>query len=177
MKILLTLNPENASTEEIQTYPVREAVRTVLVDDKGNVGVIHAGKDEYYKIPGGGIEMGEDKYKALKRECLEEIGCEIEVLGEVGKIIEYRKMFNLTQVSYCYLAKVKGTKGSPHYEKDEIEEEFEPGWVSYADALKLFSGNPGKTPEEYYYMVPRDLHFLRSANNLTKVEKFDLKVS
>lgn len=164
MKTLLILNPENATEEEIQTYPIREAVRAVLIDGQRNVGIVYAKKDNYYKIPGGGIEKGEDKTIALKRECLEEIGCDIEVVGEVGKVIEYRKMFKLTQISYCFFAKVKGIKGTPNYEKDEVEEGFEPLWVSYADAIKLFSENPGKIQEAYDYMVPRDLSFLKYTN-------------
>ena len=38
----------------------RHAVRVVLLDDIGQVAVIYVNKHGYYKIPGGGVETGED---------------------------------------------------------------------------------------------------------------------
>ncbi len=39
---------------------------------------------------GRGIEEGEDNIEALKRECMEEIGCTITNVRELGVIEEYR---------------------------------------------------------------------------------------
>ena len=83
------------------------------------------------KLPGGGIEAGEDHVTALRRECQEEIGCDVEVIGEIGTITEWRKMLTLTQRSYCYVARVKGAKGTPHLEGGEIEDGFKEVWLSY----------------------------------------------
>jgi ADP-ribose pyrophosphatase YjhB (NUDIX family) len=47
---------------------------------------------------------------ALKRECIEEIGCDIEVLQEIGLVNEWRKIYQIHQVSFCYLAKIVGKK-------------------------------------------------------------------
>lgn len=41
----------------------------------------------------GGIELGESTDKALRREVKEEVGADIEVLGEIGAILEYRNEF------------------------------------------------------------------------------------
>ena len=111
MKELKLINPESVSEEETKNYRVREAVRAIVVDEDGKIALLHVSKSNYYKLPGGGMENGEDKMSTLRRECLEELGCEIEVVGEVGSILEYNKMFSLKHTSYCYIAKVKGKKG------------------------------------------------------------------
>ncbi|MFH1398840.1 MAG: NUDIX domain-containing protein [Candidatus Woesearchaeota archaeon] len=72
----------------------REASRAVLFD-KGLVPLLFVSKFNYYKIPGGGIDPGEDRKKALIREVQEETGCKIKLTGEVGKIIECRAEHNL----------------------------------------------------------------------------------
>ncbi len=45
-------------------------------------------KKNSFKLPCGGIDKEETNEKALKREYPEETGCEIEALGEIGKIVE-----------------------------------------------------------------------------------------
>src|SRR3989344_3275304 len=84
----------------------RRAARAVLFDADGKVGLSHVANKHYYKLPGGGIDGNEEVIEALKRECREEIGCEIEVMGEVGEIVEHRDKIDLVQTSYCFLAKV-----------------------------------------------------------------------
>ncbi|HEY4496078.1 MAG TPA: NUDIX domain-containing protein [Candidatus Paceibacterota bacterium] len=124
MKLIKLINPENVSEEEVKNYRVREAGRAIVLDENGHIGLLHVSKENYYKLAGGGIEEGEDKIIALRRECLEELGCDIEITGEIGFIVEYRRIFNLKQTSYCYLAKVKGKKGNPDFTDDEKENGF-----------------------------------------------------
>ncbi len=163
MDQLKLINPEQASEEEVKSYPVREAARAVVFDNEKNVALLHVSNFGYYKLPGGGLEEGEDIETALKRECMEEIGCEIEVFGEIGSITEYRKIFNLTQISYCYLAKVKGEKGTPNFEEGEIEEGFKEVWLPYEKALETITQNTTQDFEGSEYIVPRDIIFLEAA--------------
>lgn len=101
MKLLKTINPQNATAKEVEQYLVREAARAVVIDAAGQVGLLKVTKRKFYKLPGGGIEVGESQQTALKRECLEEIGCNIEILDEIGTIVEYRKMFQIKQILHC----------------------------------------------------------------------------
>lgn len=80
MKQLALINPENSTEEEVKTYQVREAARAIVLDENNMIALLHVSRDGYYKLPGGGIEDSEDPVDALKRECREEIGCEIEVI-------------------------------------------------------------------------------------------------
>ena len=157
------INPENVTSDEVNIYPVREASRAVVLDKNGMVALLHVTKESYYKLPGGGIEVGEDKISALHRECQEEIGCEIEVIGEVGSTIEYRKIFKLKQISYCYFAKVKGEKGTPNLDDGEIDAGFEQVWLPYEEALVALVNSTATSIEGNQYIVPRDTLLLTEA--------------
>lgn len=159
---LITLNPENASDEEVQTYSTREAARAVVVDSGGNIALLHVSLKNYYKLPGGGLEGDEDILVALARECKEEIGCAIEVVGEVGTVIEYRKIFGIKQISYCYFAHVKGDKGEPEFTESELEGGFEIVWVSYGKALTLMAESVVSDEEGGRYIIPRDIALLKA---------------
>ncbi len=164
MRELLLLNPEVASAEEVSPYPVREAARAVVLDGEGRIALLHVSHDGYYKLPGGGIDEGENKEEALRRECREEIGCEIEIISELGTVTEYRKFLNLKQISYCYLARSVGEKRAPQFTEHEKERGFQaPVWVSFGEALRLLENSLAKTLEGRQYIVPRDIAILNEA--------------
>lgn len=62
---------------------MRVSVRGILIQDDQLL-VIHRikGDREYYVIPGGGVEDHETLIQALKRELLEEVGIQVDVLNE-----------------------------------------------------------------------------------------------
>jgi 8-oxo-dGTP diphosphatase len=53
-------------------YRERQAARAVLFEKEGRVAIINVTNKNYHKLPGGGIDPGENAEKALKREVLEE---------------------------------------------------------------------------------------------------------
>ncbi len=163
MQLLATINPQHATQEEIGSYRLREAARAIVLDNEHNVALLHVGKYNYFKLPGGGIDEGEEPAQALHRECLEEIGCEIEILNEIGKIIEHRKMYTIEQISYCYFAKVSGEKGKPNFTKKELSEGFEQIWIPYDEAVTLISKNTAIGIEGSEYIVPRDTILIEAA--------------
>ena len=164
MKELKLINPRNISDEEVSGYSLREAARAIVIDQDNLIGLLHVARDGYYKLPGGGVEKGEDKITALKRECLEEIGCDIEVLKEIGLTVEYWKEDKETQISYCYLAKVIGEKGKPKLDAGEIERGFTTVWLTYNDAIKVLKESK-PIQFEGKYIVPRELTFLEEAKS------------
>ncbi len=168
MKLIKLINPEKVSEKEVDSYRIREAVRAVVVDDKEMIGMLYVSKKNYYKLPGGGVEDGESKINALKRECKEEIGCDVNIIKEVGIITEYRKIFHLKQISYCYLAKVKGKKGIPKFTDKENKEGFSVVWLTYERAIKILAESNASNIEGRDYIVPRDIAFLNSTN-LTEI--------
>jgi 8-oxo-dGTP pyrophosphatase MutT (NUDIX family) len=162
MNILTTIDPLNFGPGLPEGWKERRASRAVVLDVQNQVALLFVSKHGYYKLPGGGIEEGEDVVEALKRECLEEIGCEIEIKQEIGMTIEYRSKFQVRQESYCWLACVKGEKGEPHFEQDEIDDGFQVIWSSLDEAIRMVEKS---NTEEYQsgFIVPRELILLREA--------------
>ena len=162
MKLIKILNPENASEEEVAKFKIREAARAIVYDKDENVGILNVSKQRYHKLPGGGVEDGENIYSALKRECQEELGCVVEICGEIGQIIEYRKMFQLKQLSLCYLAKVVGEKDRPSFTPEEMEDGFQVQWLPLEKAILLLASDQPLNDEDKLYIVPRDKAFLET---------------
>jgi 8-oxo-dGTP diphosphatase len=161
MEKLKTLNPENIPADTIKRFRTRNAARAVLFDGP-SIALLHVTKLNYHKLPGGGVEKGEDMAAALKRECLEEVGTEIEAGKEVGSIVEYRGKFHLVQTSHCYLARVVGDKGEPSFTQSEIDEGFGLMWTTPKEAVRLLKKDV-PTDYEGKFIIERDLVFLERA--------------
>ena len=162
MKHLGTISFEEVSAEERKNYRQRRAARAVVRDSHGNIALLSVTKHNYHKLPGGGIEEGEDELQALKRECLEEIGCEVEVGEDLGQVEEFRDKIKVHQVSTCYLAKVVGEKGQPSFTRKELDKGFKIVWTPFEPAIKLLEHDQ---PNDYEgpFIQKRDLLFLKEA--------------
>lgn len=143
---------------------VREASRAVVFDENNQIPMLFVSRWGYHKLPGGGIDEGEDRAKALVREVKEEVGSEIEVTGEIGKIIEYRSRWNLKQISYCYLGRIL-SKGKPSFTEKESSQGFKIVWLSLDDAIsKVENDKPGNY--EGSFIQKRDIVFLKKAKQI-----------
>lgn len=149
-------------------FSERYAARAIVADKNGRIALLHVGKYNYHKLPGGGVEPGENIERALERELLEEVGCQAEVTGELGEIIEYRDEWNQKQTSYCYLARQIGEAGQPDFTEKELSEGFAAVWTeNVTDAIQLLEQD---IPEDYggKFIVTRDLTFLKAAHRTPK---------
>lgn len=155
----------NVAGESHEKLREKYATRTVLLDEDGKVAIINAKKHGYYKIPGGGIEEGEDVKDSARREVLEEAGCDSEITDELGKMTTEIPVWNMLDTSEGFIAKVVGEKGMPNYEEWENERGFEVEWFDGIDtAIKTIEANSVKEPG----MEPlqkRDLEFLKRARD------------
>lgn len=138
---------------------IRRAARMILFNHMNQIAVLYASKDKYHKLPGGGIEKSESVHEALKREVREEVGANIEVLGEIGVTIEYRGQF--LQLSYCYYGKVVGEIENPSFTDEEESKGFELKWLGIDTAIKTLSAD---NPVNYVgkFVHKRDLYLLNS---------------
>lgn len=141
-------------------YNVRIAARSIVTYE-GKIGLLHASKFDYYKLPGGGLEGNESIADCLYREVQEETGCEIEVIGENGVIHEYRAKHKLLQISLCFIARVIDKPGSTSFTDKELADGFELVWADSQNALELMNKNKQDIYEQRF-MTVRDLTFLEN---------------
>ena len=170
MKLIDTIYERDFRETEEPTdrsnYYHRRAARAVLLDREGRVFLMYVGLHSYHKLPGGGIQKGEDVKQALARELMEEVGCEAEILSEVGEIVEYRDFEKMKQTSYCYVARQIGEKVSNSLEEDELANQMtELKADSIDEAIRLADAD---TPDniEGRFIRRRDTGFLRKAQLL-----------
>ncbi|HSW74718.1 MAG TPA: NUDIX domain-containing protein [Candidatus Saccharimonadales bacterium] len=154
----------NAKDKDSTGFGERHAARAIVTGGNGRVALLHVGKYNYHKLPGGGVENNEDIKQALERELLEEIGCRAEITDELGEIIEYRDEWNQKQTSYCYLAKQVGEMNRPDFTGKELSEGVALVWAKdTADAINLLEQD---APDDYggKFIHERDLTFLKAAH-------------
>ena len=114
-----------------QTYVDREGVYAIILNDKNEVATIRL--PHGYFLPGGGLEGTESKEACLRRECLEELGWEIEINQFVCKASNYyysmyRDLY-LHSRGHFYLATYLEQVAQP------IEHDHELVWMSLEDCL------------------------------------------
>ncbi|MCF7833888.1 MAG: NUDIX domain-containing protein [Candidatus Pacebacteria bacterium] len=165
MKLLKTIRDIDLGFEspDPDLYIEREASRAIVFDENNNIALLYSLKDNCHKLPGGGVEEGEDIKQALNREMMEEVGCQITDVKELGIIEEYRNKDSLHQVSHCFIAKLEGKKGEPEFTQSERKAGFQLVWLSLDDAIKTLDSEKMTEFYRMKFMVTRDLLLLNEA--------------
>ena len=133
MKILAVFDEKNYQNT-VETYE-KYSVRGIIMRD-GKL-AMQCSKEGEYKIPGGGLEDGEDYEQALIREVLEETGLHVkkESIRELGEIQEIRKdIFEEKKKYIChslfYYCEVREEQEPLHLTASEIAKGYEMKWAS-----------------------------------------------
>lgn len=174
MRPFLTLDEtsidKNLPVSSREGYTTRQAARAVLIDPAGKVALLHVTNDNYYKLPGGGIDEGEDPLRALERELIEETGCQGEIIHELGTVLEQRYYWNMTQTSYCYVVRQTGEKHEPDFTDSEKERGFQLVWADGIDeAIRLLESSAtleGADAVGIKFMRLRDVAIVKRAKAL-----------
>jgi ADP-ribose pyrophosphatase YjhB (NUDIX family) len=118
-------------------HPIRTAARALIINEGKLLAIKmrdHSGV--FYILPGGGQHHGETLVEGLHRECLEEIGTEVEV-GELLYVREYigknhefrhahRSFHQLESVFRCSLPNPDGIGPGTEHDKKQIGVEWIP---------------------------------------------------
>ena len=142
MKRILIMDEMNYPPDLDEIY--RVAVRGIIFVE-GKLLMIESDSGEL-KLPGGGLDDGEDDCQALVREVKEETGYDviIHTIEPFGEIEEKRlsilepKLWH--QISRLYFCKVNLTKGQCKYTENEIKSGFRQVLYSIEDALEKSKG-------------------------------------
>lgn len=138
----------------------RFAVRAIVMRN-GKYAVLQSAAGDY-KLPGGGVEIGEDYKEALAREVLEETGLFVieSSVKEMGEVIEIRadelrSGYKFVQHSYYFLCDVREECTDIHMTDDEIAHGYEFKWV---DLEEIINTNLKLCKENWTF---RDTRFLQ----------------
>ena len=102
----------------------RIIVRAIVIDDAGNFYFVRADRDDDFgkcvtiETSGGGVEDGEELDGAVKRELLEELGAEVDVITEIGTVSDYYNLIHRHNINHYYLCRVISL-GEKHLTEDE----------------------------------------------------------
>lgn len=143
-----------------KTYELRKSARAILMNENGDIAIQYLANHFFHKLPGGGVETGETVAEALVREVKEEVGCNSEILKEIGIVIEYRKEHQLLHMSYCYLTRVMGPVAESHLEQAEIDEGMSTIWMKPEIAIQKMETDAPNTYQGKF-ILERELAFLR----------------
>ena len=176
MKLLRELyHNHNNSDKPCEKFRLRKAARSLVLNHNSEIALMNVSKHGYYKLPGGGIELGEDIQKALAREIKEEVGAKIEVLRELGCIVEYGNELELLQINYCFVSKLIGKLEKPEFTETELSDGFALEWHTIEKAIKLLE-TCKPTVLIGKGIVSRDLTFLNEYSQTEKKTKKHARV-
>ncbi|MDE5830446.1 MAG: NUDIX domain-containing protein [Clostridia bacterium] len=139
MNIICKLTDKDFGIEpiEMNNCRLRLASRGIVIRNDGKIALQNKVKKNEFKLVGGGIENNEDPKLAFKREVLEEAGCEVEIIKELGTTEEYRGLENLKQISHIFTSKVINDRQILNLTEKEKSEGAKLIWVEPKEALKL----------------------------------------
>ncbi|WP_090832461.1 NUDIX domain-containing protein [Bacillus sp. cl95] len=128
-----------------KTVHIRNSAKAIIIN--GNNILLTKNQDDegyFYLCPGGGQEHGETFHSTLNRECLEEIGYQVEV-GEllhireyIGKNHEYSASdLGVHQIEYYFLCTLKNELDDPAEPSNPDNLQIGIEWVSIKDLMEF----------------------------------------
>lgn len=163
MRLLFEIDKKNYNPDEMDKAFRRPSARGIIFrGDK--IAVIFSRQKQFYKIPGGGIEDGEDMAVAMMREVREESGLVVipSTVKEYGYVHRIEKGSHepiFIQDNYYYLCQVEEIQLETEYTENEMKEDFVPMWVTLNEAIEKNEAFCNLNPTNS--MIQRELQVLK----------------
>ncbi len=142
MSYLSTITDEdvfsNPSFKKPDYFNPRVTVKAIVKNKEGKIALVTNDVHGIYSLPGGGAES-EDLEKEIKRECAEEIGCLIELVGRVGQTHEFRNREAKEYTTTCFVAEAKSKLEKDTRTPDEQDNGLRAEWIEMGAAISIFS--------------------------------------
>lgn len=146
----------------------RYNVRGVVIDNNGNIAMMKIENTEYYKLPGGSIDITETPELAFLRHASEETGLAVEKLGYIGWIEEHKNKRKFCMVSHCYA--VKTTSDEVDASQLALSEEklgYKLEWIPFDKAVsKLKDLSENCSEYQMNFILKREYLILESAKEI-----------
>ena len=116
-------------------------VSGIFLDESGRRFLTNTRKHiDFYVLPGGRIEMGEESSESLKRELVEELGIDIDIVGIKATTENFFEFDNKNyhELQYVYVAKLKDRtieKNIGRFMGTEEKDIFEWQYIDKIDSL------------------------------------------
>lgn len=156
----------NSDIKKPEKYTERQTVKAIVLNKKGEVALVTNPIHNLYSFPGGGAESS-DLESEVMRECLEEINQEVEILGIIGTIKEFRDRDAKKYITTCFVARAIKKVKKDTRTKSEIENGLNVVWVSKKKLKNIFEIQDKKVSAgeiNFYntaFNIVRDSEFLR----------------
>ena len=123
-------------SQEFHNPRIRKGARGIVQREDGRIAVFCKKNKNEYKLPGGGIDEGEEPEAAFQREVREEAGCEVKDINFLGITEELKSLDNFQQISYVFTAKVTSIQENLNLTQKEIDEGGCLLWMTPEEALE-----------------------------------------
>ena len=147
------------------TYTFRRDSARAIILREGKVAMVHSLRDDYYKLPGGGIEKGESTIDAMIRETREEAGLIVkpETVREYGYVHRIQRGGRdpqecFIQDNFYYLCEVEEEIHAPQLEVSEAEAGFVLEFVDARHAIR--TNRESALDNRYHTMLLREARVL-----------------
>lgn len=141
MQILKTHYHPEIKTLENKSILTRLATRSIAIQGT-NILLLYTERYEDYSLPGGGLDLEEDKIEGMIRELTEETGAkDIKDIKPFGAYEEYRPWhkpdYDIQHIiSYCYTCNINKELGIAKMEPYETNNGMKAMWVNIHEAIK-----------------------------------------
>ena len=105
----------------------RKIARAIVFDGEGYLYFVRARRDDDFgkatliETSGGGIEPLEDPETAIRRELLEELGAEVEIIDKIGMVSDYYNLIHRHNINNYFLCRALSF-GKNSLTKEEIRD-------------------------------------------------------
>ena len=152
----------------------RPTGKAVIFDENKNIALVGNKVNSFYLLPGGGINKGERIEDGIIRECLEEVGCNVELGKFLGIVEDYRNRDKTHCISYCYTANAISKNEKLNLTPDEEKNGMHVIWVTLNEAVIILDeeiDDLRKGNVQFYntgFNILRDSSFLNEAQKIIK---------
>lgn len=115
----------------------RYGARGIILDENNMAGMLLMSANGLYKLPGGGIELGERESDAFVREVMEETGYNCKIIAPLGTVEEHKSRSDSCYLSYAFIGRIEGECQKSKLAQSEKLLNFSLSWMSLQDAAAV----------------------------------------